>query len=282
VQQPGQPVPDTSKDKPWPVVGAAVDGVKRAADQMDLGLSVDLAKGLTTLGLTVDTQPGPAPTLKRPVVMIPGFTMDASSYDPMAQHLASGAGNGGVVVYTAADGKFHAGSANGPPADPKTAKIFEIQYSNPMAPSTEKAIEIGNALRAIQGGATPQMTFDVVAHSAGCTDFRQYLEGRSPEDQAAVGIGEAILVGPASHGTFMGNIGESPLGKPLGVQAGGAELALGADEIQQLNSTWDHQRSQVQGDLTIVGVSGAPTPGPGGVSSGDGFMPLRDLAMPNA
>ena len=34
------------------------------------------------------------PTLKRPLVMIPGLTMPAKSFDPLAKHLAGKPGNG--------------------------------------------------------------------------------------------------------------------------------------------------------------------------------------------
>jgi pimeloyl-ACP methyl ester carboxylesterase len=278
------PVPDTSDDQPWLGVGGLVDFAKLTADKLDLGLADRFGRELSSVGLSVDATPGAPPVLKRPVVMIPGFTMDASSYDRMALHLAGEPRNGPVAVYSVADGQFHSGSSKGPAMaaeDVRGAKIFEVQYSNPMAPSTEKSIEIGNAMRAIHA-ATGQGTVDVVAHSAGCTDFRQYLQGRSTLDRAQPAIGEVVLVGPASHGTFMGNVGASPLGIPLGVQEGGRELELGSSDVQALNDTWPNQRGQVRGDVTIVGISGAPTPGPGGVSTGDGFMPLRDLAMPDA
>src|SRR5690242_1818124 len=46
-----------------------------------------------------------APTLKRPVVMVPGFTMEANSFDRMAKQLTTNPANGQVAVY-AADGQF--------------------------------------------------------------------------------------------------------------------------------------------------------------------------------
>jgi hypothetical protein len=89
------------------------------------------------------------------------------------------------------------------------------------------------------------------------------------------------LVGPASHGTAMGNIG-GVAGGPVGLSEGGKQLAIGSPLITSLNDTWAHQRGQIQGKVTIVGVSGADTLSAKGVVDGDGFMPVDQLSMPNA
>jgi uncharacterized alpha/beta hydrolase family protein len=213
--------------------------------------------------------------------MITGLTMQAASYDPLARHLASNPQNGAVAVYVVADGKFHQGSVTGPvlsDTDAKKAKLFEVQYPEVRAAPTEKAPELAQAFAAI-ARVTGAPNVDVVAHSAGCTDFRLYLDSRDPK--STVGINQTVLIGPASHGTFMGNVGGA-VGGVAGVQQAGQELAMGAPLVNQLNQTWDRQRAQVQGDVTIIGVSGAPTPGPGGISDGDGFMPVNQLSMPKA
>jgi hypothetical protein len=217
--------------------------------------------------------------LKKPVVMITGLTMQASSYDPMAQHLASNPKNGPVAVYVVADGKFHAGSVTGPVMGAQQvhdAKIFEVQYLDPKAAPSDKAPQISAAMRAIQG-ATGQGDVDVVCHSAGCTDFRLYLDQRHD----GPGIDHAVFIGPASHGTEMGNVGEA-VGGVAGLQKAGGELAVGSSLVNDLNATWSRQRDQVKGGVTIIGLTGAPTASPSGLVDGDGYMPADSVGMPGA
>src|SRR5262249_45199230 len=99
--------------------------------------------------------------------------------------------------------------------------------------------------------------------------------------KAGPAIGNTVLIGPASHGTFMGDVGGA-IGRPLGLDKAGKELAMHSPLIEMLNRTWDHQRDQITGNVTIVAVGGAPTIGPHGVRDGDGYMPANQAAMPRA
>ncbi len=241
-----------------------------------------VAREIKNLGLTAFTPAPPPPVLKRPVVMITGLTMQAASYDPLARHLASNSANGKVAVFVVADGKFHDGSVGGKvltDAQATKTKMFQIQYTDVKGAPSEKEPQLEYAFRAIKR-VTQAPALDVVAHSAGCTDFRLYLDQRPAADKS-IGINEAVFIGPASHGTFMGNVGDA-VGRPIGVEKAGAELEMGSPQIKRLNDTWAGQRSQVKGLVTIVGISGAPTPGQGGLSNGDGFMPVNQLDLPNA
>lgn len=241
-----------------------------------------VAKGINKLGLTAFKPAPPPPVLKRPVVMITGLTMQAASYDPMAKHLASNSANGKVAVFVVADGKFHDGGVDGKVlTDTQAAKtkMFQIQYTDVKGAPSDKEPQLEQAFRAIKR-ATHAPSLDVVAHSAGCTDFRLYLDKR-PEADKSIGINEAVFIGPASHGTFMGNVGNA-VGRPIGVEKAGTELEIGSPLVKHLNDDWAKQRGQVKGNVTIVGISGAPTPGQGGLSNGDGFMPVNQLGMPNA
>jgi len=242
-----------------------------------------VANAIKDLNLSAFKPAGPPPVLKRPVVMITGLTMQAASYDPMAKSLMANPQNGKLAVYTATDGQFHSGGAGGPVMNPdqvKAAKIFQVQYTDVRGAPTEKAPQLEKAFNAI-ANATGQHDVDVVAHSAGCTDFRLYLDSRNGADQSNVHINKAVLIGPASHGTAMGNVGNA-VGGPLGVKEAGTELALNSKMVDGLNAHWDRQNSQVKNGFTIVGISGAPTPGAGGISDGDGFMQVKSLGMPGA
>ena len=224
------------------------------------------------------------PTLKRPVVMIPGLTMPAKSFDRMGDQLATNKANGPVVVYVASQDKFRLGDQQGrevTPAELKNAKLFEVEYRDPWASPTQKAPQIARALERI-ASATGQPGVDVVAHSAGATDFRLYLDGRDPRKGPKVE--HAVLIGAASHGTYLGNIG-SVVGNPVkNVDDASKELAVGSKMINDLITNWDRQRTQVAGGVTIIGTTGTPTLGPrkGVFEDGDGYMPSAQLDMPGA
>jgi hypothetical protein len=249
------------------------------------GIKNDVTGEVRKLENGVDTSMGPLkppPTLKRPVVMITGLTMQASSFDPMARHLASNPKNGGVAVYNCSDAKFHAGSAGGKvmtAQQVKQSKIFEVQYKDAKAAPSDKAPQIAQAMKAIQSG-TGTGSVDAVCHSAGCTDFRLYLDQRKGADKL-LGIDHAVFIGPASHGTEMGNLGGA-VGGPMGLQKAGGELAVGSKMVNGLNQNWARQRSQVKDGVTIIGLEGAPTASPKGLVDGDGYMPTSSVGMPGA
>lgn len=225
-----------------------------------------------------------APVLQRPVVMIPGLTMPAQSFDAMGDGLAKQKANGPKVVYVAAQDTFRLGSLQGPEAgakDLESAKIFELEYRDPWASPSVKAPQIARALERISA-ATKAGDLDVVTHSAGGTDFRKYLDERDVSKGPK--ISRAVMIGPASHGTYMGNIG-NVVGDPIkNVDDAARELAVGSPLIEHLNQTWDAQRAQLPGGVTIIGTTGTPTLGPkkGLFEDGDGYMPSAQLAMPGA
>ena len=231
-------------------------------------------------GFTAYAPAGPAPTLRKPLVMITGLTMQASSYDPLSKHLASNSANGAVAVYVASEGRFREGGVEGEPmsaAAVSGAKIFQVQYRNVKGAPSEKAPQIAAAMDAISK-ATGASDLDVVCHSAGCTDFRLYLQDRAQRRPA---VDHAVFIGPASHGTFMGNVGDA-VGGIVGLEKAGSELEIGSPLVRSLNERWDGQRDQCAGGVTIIGITGAPTAGQGGLSDGDGFMPIDEVAMPGA
>jgi hypothetical protein len=223
------------------------------------------------------------PTLKRPVVMIPGLTMPAQSFDRMGDQLATNKANGPVVVYVASQDTFRLGDSQGrevTAAELKNAKVFELEFKDPWASPTLKAPQIGRAMDRI-AQATSQ-SLDVVTHSAGGTDFRLYLDGRDPSKGPK--IERAVLIGPASHGTYVGNIG-AVVGNPVkNVDDAARELAVGSKRVADLNATWDQQKAQLPGGVTIIGTTGTPTLGPakGVFEDGDGYMPSAQLPMPGA
>jgi hypothetical protein len=229
-----------------------------------------------------------APTLKRPVVMVPGFTMEARSFDRMAQQLASNPANGPVAVYDAKSGTFHKGAVDGPlmtAAQVKAAKIFEVQYADPFTGPSVKAPQLAKAFDAVKR-MTGAADVDAVTHSEGGTDLRLYLDSRAPGSGPQ--IAHAVMIGPASHGTEVGNLGAVFGGVVKHANVAAGELAVGSPLNQRLLANWDAIRSQAKDGFTIIGVTGAPTLQKDGglipvhLVDGDGFMPAADLGLPGA
>lgn len=224
------------------------------------------------------------PVLKRPVVMIPGLTMPAKSFDGLGDQLATNKSNGPVVVYVAEQDKFRLNDSQGREVtgdELKNAKIFQVEYRDPWGSPTVKAPQIARAMERISK-ATSAGDVDVITHSAGGTDFRLYLDQRDASKGPK--INQAAMIGPASHGTYLGNIG-NVVGDPIkNVDDAARELAVGSTLINDLNTHWDRQKSQLPGGVTIIGTTGTPTLGPkkGVFEDGDGYMPTAQLAMPGA
>jgi uncharacterized alpha/beta hydrolase family protein len=229
------------------------------------------------VGLTAFAPLQPPAKLNRPVVMIPGLTMPSSSFNNLAQHLASHPANGQVAVFVAADGKFHNGGVHGSvmnDAQLKNAKIFELEYRDAKGAPTEKAPQIAQLLREVKR-ITGAPDLDVVTHSAGGHDFRQYLDTRGGADKD-IAIHNTVMIGPVFHGTVMGNVG-AVVGGPLHLTEASKQLGIGDPLVKHLDQTWDSQRAQVKGDVTIIAISGAPTMGPGGIQTGDGYVQVDEL-----
>ncbi len=235
-------------------------------------------QGAAKLGLTAFAPLQAPPVLKRPVVMLPGLTLGADSYNPLAKHLASNKANGPVATYVAADGKFHLGGKDGrvmQPAEVQRAKLFQMEYKSAKGAPSDKAREVASMMKAVAQATHAEL--DVVTHSAGGHDFRQYLDTRSGAD-AAVKIHRAVMIGPVSHGTVMGNIGDVA-GGLVGVKKAAGELGIGDPLVKHLDATWEKQRAQIATDVTVIAISGAPTAGPGGIQTGDGFVQVDEIDL---
>ena len=101
-----------------------------------------------------------------------------------------------------------------------------------------------------------------------------------PEAES-VPIHRAVMIGPVSHGTVMGNICDVT-GGLIGVKKAAGELGIGDPLVKHLDSTWDRQRAQIATDVTVIAISGAPTAGPGGIQDGDGFVQIDEIDLAKA
>ncbi|MBL8951551.1 MAG: hypothetical protein JNK82_12290 [Myxococcaceae bacterium] len=260
--------------------------VTRPAEKKKGWIAKQRDRFVEATGLTAFAPLEKPPALKRPVVMIPGLTMPASSYDPLARNLATDKANGPVATFVAATGEFHYGGKDGrvmSDIEVKNTKIFQLEYKNAKAAPTEKAPQIAAMMQAV-ATKTGRKDVDVVTHSAGGHDFRQYLDTRT---EAHVNVGKLAMIGPVTHGTVMGNIG-SAVGGVLGLKEASDQLGIGDDLVKHLDAAWPKARAQIGGDVNIIGISGAPTLGPKGKNgelgfqTGDGYVQADELGLPGA
>jgi uncharacterized alpha/beta hydrolase family protein len=241
-----------------------------------------LRSAASNVGLTAFAPLEAPPILKRPVVMLPGLTMKANSFDPLANNLASNKSNGPFATYVAKEGVFRLGGVDGrvlTDAEASKIKSFQMEYVDAKAAPSAKATQVTAMLNKVSA-LTKSDSVDVVTHSAGGHDFRTYLDTRNGTD-SNVKINSATMIGPVSHGTVMGNIG-SAVGAVLGLKEASDELGIGDASVKKLDSTWEKQRNQIAKEVTIIAISGAPTMGPGGIQTGDGYVQVDEIDMKNA
>jgi len=238
-------------------------------------------KDVAAIGLTAYAPLAKPPVLKRPVVMIPGLTLHASSYDNLARNLATEKKNGPVAVYVAATRQFHLGGVSGramSPAELKNTKIFQLEYKDPKAAPTEKAPQLDEMLKGL-AQVTGRSDVDIVTHSAGGDDFRQYLDTRTSRD---IQIGKLVTIGAVTHGTFMGNLG-SKLGALIGVKPAADELGYRDPLVEHLDKVWPDALAQISEGVTSIVITGAPTVAEdGSIEDGDGFEPEKEAAITGA
>ena len=223
------------------------------------------------------------PKLSRPVVMLPGLTLRADSFNPMAEHFAKT--NGQPAVYEASTGQFHAGTLSGRVLSDQELKanktlMFELEPRNRFGAPSDKQKDVAELMKAV-ARATGQSTVDVVTHSAGGHDLRTYLDNRVDQ---GVKLNNVVMIGPVSHGTIMGTMG-AVVGMghmPLLAKAS-EEMRIGSEYTDKLNGRFDVQRDQMN-KLTVIATDGAPTVGPGGLrgGDGDGFVEPEQAALPGA
>lgn len=129
------------------------------------------------------------PSLDRPVVFVHGFTGDPHQFDPMTDWLASGGRNkdGGIVDPNKLDRLD--GSAN----------LFSIQFSRSFNGIEKNSEELKKTIEAICR-ATGKSEVDVVVHSLGGLDTRDYLRENDEK------VRRFVMIGTPNHGSQLSNL----------------------------------------------------------------------------
>jgi hypothetical protein len=229
-----------------------------------------------------------AVALQRPLVMVPGFAMEASSFGRLAEHLATNPKNCNPAVFVAGENKFRDGTATGPvlsPAEVRKRKIFMVQYADPFEGPTPKVWQLAQALRALRS-ATRAPNFDAVSHSEGRVDLGLYLELQRVSPTTLPMINNWAMIGPPTQGTVLANIGSALFTNPKAASAA-AELAVGSETIRRVFDRWPEHRSRIPGMVKVISMTGVPTLTTGGwfgltFEPGDGFMAAATVGLEGA
>ncbi len=228
------------------------------------------------------------PLLDAPTVMVPGFAMEAASFDRFAQHLATEPANGPVTVFVTGENQFRDGSANGrvlTASEVKKRKIISVQYEDPFNGPSVKAPSLTEFMRLV-GQMTRAKEVDCFSHSEGGTDLRLYLNEREKNPKGLPAIRNFTMIGPATRGTLLGNVG-AVVGVVKNASVAASELSVGSELTQSLLDKWPAHRKQITGQVKVITMTGVPTLTPGGplgvrVTSGDGFMPYDSVKLQGA
>ncbi|MFO0725859.1 MAG: hypothetical protein U1E65_18895 [Myxococcota bacterium] len=219
--------------------------------------------------------------LNRPLLLIPGLNMEASSMEPIAKHFASAAPGNATAIYSTKDGAFHRKDARNPAItsdkELKGIKPITMAFGNPQATVKEKAAQIEAALEAIY--ERYGQTIHVAAHSQGNEAFLVALLNRARAGKPAI-IESFTDIGGVDNGTALGAVG-AKIGGIAGVKESGAEVAFDGAVIKEIHDNMDLIRSQIRGTVHNVAYAGGPTMGSDGkFGIGDGFTTVKDQGMP--
>ena len=215
----------------------------------------------------------PAPRLERPVLFVHGYMGHASDFDSFTRWLGRDEVNrsGGVLQ-----------GADPGPVDPQ-ANFFVLRYSSGCQTAEACAQELKAAVEAIcQATGAPEV--DVVAHSKGGIDVRQYL--MDPEEKLSHVVQISVPnrgILPANLETWARKHGFS-LRPKEGPEATECIKQLRVDKedrhgqpknpfLHQLNDAWDLQQSRA--DFMSFTGNGLPT-----MAASHGLTLLGDDAVP--
>lgn len=237
----------------------------------------------------------PRVRLDRPFMTVPGWTTDRVRFEALNAKLTEGGANGGRVLFVK-DGQFFADySATKLVAEaavPADARVFETLLTDPHAPPSVTADEIGRNLAAIQR-ATGADKVDVDAYSMGGLGTRVYL------DRGGSAVGRLMMLGTPNQGTRFAELANYIIRRDIQFAMGMAGITV-ADlpalkwmtvddrrgilnpDLHALNYRWPQQRARVE-DCEIVGGQGQLTPASHGwklFTKGDGLVPVESLSLP--
>jgi pimeloyl-ACP methyl ester carboxylesterase len=223
------------------------------------------------------------PALPRPVVFVHGFTGDPGSFNAYTDWLSSGSKPvnkfGGIIEANKLD------KLDG------TANLFTLRLSRPFNGIEKNSAELKTAVEAICR-ATGQPEVDLVVHSLGGLDTRDYL--REPDEK----VKRVVMLGTPNHGSQLSNLEivfREKFGYPIKPPEDDPEVRTVLHQLQvdrndrsgrpenpylrELNNGWAAQRSKAE--ILIIAGAGIPTlTGPVGITAlGDGVVPRKSADL---
>ena len=223
-----------------------------------------------------------APRLQRPVLFVHGYMGKAEEFSDMMTWLSRDGEN--------RSGGFLEGKNPGP-VDPE-ANCFSLRLTKGFQSMETNAGEIHDAVEAICQ-ATGATDVDVVCHSKGGLDTRQYL--MDPEEK----VDHVVLIGTPNKGTYLANlelVARENFGHPvnpptLDPEASATLKELTVDRVDRngvalnpklhhLNAGWDTQRGRAE--FLAIDGNGVPTLN-GSLAPtflGDGTVPRKSAVPP--
>jgi pimeloyl-ACP methyl ester carboxylesterase len=259
-----------------------VDRLDLAGDVSGLETYRLISRPVTDLESPARLPEEPAPRLKRPVLFLHGYMGKAEEFGDMMRWLERDGQNrsGGIL-----DG------ARPGPVDPQ-ANAFALRFSKGWQSVEANAKEVQRAVEEICK-ATGAAGVDVVAHSKGGLDTRQYL--MDPTEK----VDHVVMIGTPNQGTILANIElllREQLGRPINPPSKDPEAAatlrqLTVDALDRrgqpqnptlrnLNATWETQNDRAE--FLAIDGNGIPTLSEHVVPTllGDGTVPRKSAIPP--
>lgn len=224
------------------------------------------------------------PALPRPVIFLHGYNGEADRWGHLQDWLISG--EEPVNRY---GGIIDAGQFDNIDAE---ANLFTLRLSRPYNSVERNAAELKATVEAVCA-ATGAQEVDLVVHSLGGLDARQYLMDENEK------VKHLIMMGTPNHGSQLANLEllfREKFGFPLRPPVDDTEVRtvlhqLSVDRLDRngeprnpylrnLNDNWDVQRSRAE--IMVFTANGVPTVTgtPGVTIFGDGVVTRRSAVMP--
>jgi pimeloyl-ACP methyl ester carboxylesterase len=212
----------------------------------------------------------PAASLKRPVLLVPGWDTSHDRFRPLTDKLTDQGANGGQAFYVR-EGQFYSDQhCNVPlPATeiPKDAKVFvTVLRSTSESPHTS-APQLKANLEAI-AGVVPGPVPDIIAYSQGGLATRKYLADESARVGRLMFVGTPNLgAGLASFSNFVYRAQDQGYDVAHLLSSNNLDpedrdaidfMTVGSEPLQELNAGWDQQMARTEG-FHIVGYRGTQT-----------------------
>lgn len=230
----------------------------------------------------------PASTLKRPVMLVPGFTTEITTFEPLMEHLTRDGANGGKPYYLR-DGQVYLDPECSQKAEPDpAARVFRVVPHGKWDAPPDMAAQLHQDLPAIRE-FTGASKVDAAAYSMGGISTRLFL------DQQGDGVGKLMMIGTPNRGTRTASLCHWAVTQGVGWAmslAGMEPAALPAlawlrsldegenPQLASLNDRLEHQMQRLE-DVRTVGSDGFTTPAYAewGFAEGDSLVEAASLKL---